>query len=332
MSKTWDELEEIQPVAMKMIKNSLQKKRLAHAYLFEGIRGTGKREAGMLLAKSLFCLSLAEGFKPCEDCLNCRRINHGNHPDIHVVEPDGLSIKKGQIEMLQEEFSKKGIESQKKLYMIIHADRMTVNAANSLLKFLEEPFAQTYAILVTEQVQKILPTIVSRCQTLSFQPLSGEHLQKRMVEAGVSELKAPLLASLTNNLDEALALNGDDWFAQAQRIVVKLFSVLKKNPLHALVSLQEEWFLHFKEKEQIDLGLNLLLLLFKDLLYIQIDKPDRIVFASELALLEQLAWQTSGRKLAEQMAAILEAKRKLAANMNPQLLMEQLVLTLQEGS
>ena len=90
----------------------------------------------MVLAKSLFCLSLLEGCKPCEECTNCRRINHGNHPDIHVVEPDGMSIKKGQIQLLQEEFAKTGVESRQKLYMIIHADRMTVNAANSLLKFL----------------------------------------------------------------------------------------------------------------------------------------------------------------------------------------------------
>lgn len=332
MSKTWGELEEIQPVALKMIKNSLQKNRLAHAYLFEGIRGTGKRETGMVLAKSLFCLSLREGCKPCEECTNCRRINHGNHPDIHVVEPDGMSIKKGQIQLLQEEFAKTGVESRQKLYMIIHADRMTVNAANSLLKFLEEPFQQTFAILVTEQVQKILPTIVSRCQTISFQPLSSVNLQQRLIEAGIPEHMAPLLSSLTNNLDEAIALNGDDWFAQAQRIVVKLFTVLKKSPLEALVSLQEEWFLHFKDKEQVDKGLNLLLLIFKDLLYIQIDKPDKIVFVKELALLEQSALKTSGRKLADQMTAILEAKGKLAANMNPQLLMEQLVLRLQEGS
>ena len=96
---------------------------------------------------------------PCEECINCKRINHGNHPDIHIVEPDGLSIKKQQIHQLQEEFSKTGVESNQKLYMIYHADKMTVNAANSLLKFLEEPHEQTYAVLITEQPQKMLPTI-----------------------------------------------------------------------------------------------------------------------------------------------------------------------------
>lgn len=332
LAKTWEELEEIQPVVSRMLENSIKKERLAHAYLFEGMRGTGKRETGILLAKSLFCLSKKEDFIPCNECNNCKRIDHGNHPDIHLVEPDGQSIKKQQIQMLQEEFSKTGVESNQKLYMIIHADRMTVNAANSLLKFLEEPFQQTYAILITEQIQRILPTILSRCQSLSFKPLSSEHLVRKLVEIGIQSQKAPIIAQLTNNLDEALALNNDDWFAQAQKIVVKLYEVLKKGSLEALVYLQEEWFLHFKDKEQLDRGLDLLLLIFKDLLYIQIGKQEQAVNISEISYLKQYALQTSGRRLADQMTTILEAKRKLQANMNSQLLMEQLVLRLQEGS
>ena len=94
LSKSWEELEKIQPVALKMIKNSIKKSRLAHAYLFEGMRGTGKKETGILVAKSLFCQAQVDGYIPCEECNNCIRINHGNHPDIHIVEPDGLSIKK----------------------------------------------------------------------------------------------------------------------------------------------------------------------------------------------------------------------------------------------
>jgi DNA polymerase-3 subunit delta' len=133
-------------------------------------------------------------------------------------------------------------------------------------------------------------------------------------------------------LEEALKLNVDEWFAQAQKIVVKLYEVLKKNPLEAMVTLQGDWFLHFKEKEQIQRGLDLLLLIFKDLLYIQLDRQEQLVFIEEKERLKQYALQTSGRRLSDQMSAILDAKRKLQANMNPQLMMEQLVLKLQEGS
>lgn len=330
--KTWDQLEEMQPTVLKMLKNSLLKNRVAHAYLLEGIRGTGKKEIAILITKALFCDSLLEGFKPCEACHNCRRINSGNHPDVHKVEPDGLSIKKQQIQDLQEEFSKKGVESSRKVYMISDADKMSVSAANSLLKFLEEPSSQTTAFLLTEQPQQLLPTILSRCQILSFKPLSPYAMINQLVENGVNSMKAPLLAQLTNSLDEAYELNGDDWFAQAQKIVLKLYEVLKKGPLEAMVTLQGDWFSHFREKEQINRGLDLLLLIFKDLLYIQLDKQEQIVFLAERDRLRQYALETSGRRLSDQMSVILEAKRKLAANMNPQLMMEELVLNLQEGS
>lgn len=220
---TWESYETIQPTVMKMLKNSIKKGRLAHAYLFEGMRGTGKKDVSLLLSKSLFCTHPIDGYIPCEVCHNCKRINSGNHPDIHIVEPDGASIKKQQIQMLQEEFAKTGVESKKKVYTIVHADRMTVNAANSLLKFLEEPTSETTAILLTEQTQKILPTILSRCQIVTFKQLSPEHLIQKLVERGVSEKKAPIIAQLTNNLDEGLALSNDEWFAQAQKIVLKLY-------------------------------------------------------------------------------------------------------------
>jgi DNA polymerase-3 subunit delta' len=233
---------------------------------------------------------------------------------------------------LQVEFSKKGLESLKKVYLLVHADKMSVSASNSLLKFLEEPHPGTVAFLLTEQPQKILPTILSRCQILTFHPLSPQVMIKQLVENGVEPQKAPLLAQLTNSLDEALKLNVDEWFAQAQKIVVKLYEVLKKNPLEAMVTLQGEWFSHFREKEQIHRGLDLLLLIFKDLLYIQLDKQEQIVFREESERLQQFALQTSGRRISDQMSAILDAKRKLERNMNPQLMMEQLVLKLQEGS
>jgi DNA polymerase-3 subunit delta' len=330
--KTWDQLEELQPTVLKMLKNSIMKNRVAHAYLLEGIRGTGKGEIALLLTKALFCNSLIDGYKPCESCNNCRRINNGNHPDVHKVEPDGLSIKKAQIQSLQEEFSKKGVESSKKVYMIFQADKMSGSASNSLLKFLEEPNADTVAFLLTEQPQQILPTILSRCQTLTFNPLSPRAMINLLIENGVNPMKAPLLAQLTNNLEEALSLNVDDWFAQAQKIVLKLYEVLRKSPLEALVLLQGDWFQHFKDKEEINRGLDLLLLVFKDLLYIQLDKEEQIVYREESERLQQFALLSSRRSLTEQMSAILDAKRKLQANMNPQLMMEQLVVKLQEGS
>ncbi|RST71162.1 DNA polymerase III subunit delta' [Siminovitchia acidinfaciens] len=326
----WDQFEKEQPIAARLLKNSLVNRRIAHAYLFEGEHGTGKKEASLLMAASLFCEENGQDVTPCDHCGNCKRIKSGNHPDVHIVEPDGLSIKIDQIRALRTEFSKSGMESKRKLYIIIDAEKMTVQAANSLLKFLEEPHAETTAVLVTDQPQQLLPTIISRCQSVPFHPLTPEFFAKRLEEAGVPKGKTFLLAAITNDLQEALRLNDDDWFAQARKIVLKLYEVLN-NPLYAMTTLQVDWIGHFKEKAQHDMGLSLLLYIYKDVLNIQLGKDRQLVYPDQRQTLEKDALQTSMKRLSEQMTAILEAKRKLHANMNPQLLMEQLVLNLQGG-
>ncbi|HLU23189.1 MAG TPA: DNA polymerase III subunit delta' [Bacillaceae bacterium] len=331
MSLNWQEFEQEQPFAAKLLKSGIEKQRVAHAYLFEGEHGTGKRAASMLFAESLFCSNKLDKVQPCGECANCRRINNGNHPDLHVVEPDGLSIKIEQIRDLRKEFNKSGVESKQKMYVIIDAEKMTISAANSLLKFLEEPNVETTAILVTEQPQRILPTILSRCQTVTFNSLPPEIFTKKLQDAGIHPVKAPLLAAVTNQFQEALSLSEDEWFLQARRIVLKLYEVLKENPLYAMTSLQDEWMGHFKEKAQLDMGLNLLLLLYKDVLYIQLGKDEQLVYPDQRDRLQSDALQTSSRRLSEQMTSILEAKQKLNANINSQLLMEQLVLNLQGG-
>jgi DNA polymerase III subunit delta' len=332
LEQTWQEVSKTQPQVAGMLKNSIIKDRVAHAYLFDGEKGTGKKEVALFFAQSLLCEKLDEDADSCGTCSDCKRIRSGNHPDVHVVEPDGLSIKKEQIKHLQEEFSKKSVESKRKIYIINDSDKMSVQAANSLLKFLEEPSADTVALLLTRQLQRMLPTILSRCQVISFKPLSPERLKGKLVAQGIDLQKSLIISHLTQNLEEGLQLSSDEWFAQAQKIVVKLYEVLNENPMKALLYIHQDWILHFKDREQIDRGLDLLFLIYKDLLYIQLDKQDSIVYQSKVSELQSHALVLSQKRLAEQMGFILEAKRKLLSNTNPQLVMEQLVLNLQGGS
>nr|WP_270584451.1 DNA polymerase III subunit delta' [Bacillus smithii] len=331
--KNWDEWKNIQPQAANMLHNSLKKERIAHAYLFEGEKGTGKKQAALFLAKSLLCEQPRPDYTPCGQCSHCRRIENDNHPDLHLIETetDSLSIKKQQIEALQREFAKTAVESKRKIYIIEHADRMTTSAANSLLKFLEEPHPGTTAILLTEQYHRVLPTIISRCQTITFKPLPVDYLETRLREEQVGANMAALAARLTNNLQDALELSADEWFAQARKIVLKLYEALNKQPLEAMIKLQEEFHQHFKDKQQIERALDLLLLIYRDLLSIQIGKSDHLAYPDQRAHFESRSLQLSIKRLTECMEAIFEAKRKLQANMNSQLLMEQLVLKLQGG-
>src|SRR5699024_6253095 len=107
MMKTWRELEEDQPLATKILTNSIKKHRISNAYLIQGDRGTGKKSLAKLLAMTLFCES-SDGLEPCQSCPVCQRVDSGNHPDVHWIEPDGNSIKNDQIKLLRKEFAYTG--------------------------------------------------------------------------------------------------------------------------------------------------------------------------------------------------------------------------------
>ncbi|UOQ44691.1 DNA polymerase III subunit delta' [Halobacillus salinarum] len=326
--ESWKETKELQPLVGQMLKNSITKQRISHAYLFQGDRGTGKRELSILFAKSIFCQHRT-GAEPCLDCRDCHRIDTGNHPDLHWIEPDGQSIKKEQILHLQKEFTYTGLESNRKVYIIVDADRMTVNASNRLLKFLEEPSQQTTAMLLTENGQSILDTIRSRCQVLAFQPLSLHRIEKKLQDEGVSESNARLLASLTNNLNEALAMNHDEWFANVRKIVIQLIEVLQNKPNEGLLFVNTQWMPHFKEREQIQRGLDVLMLWYQDLVNHYLDREEAMVFIKEREKREQAAMRWSRQSSAQCLSFILEAKRKINQNVHPTLVMEQLTLQLQ---
>ncbi|WP_062051198.1 DNA polymerase III subunit delta' [Bacillus sp. JCM 19034] len=327
---TWNKLAELQPRVIDILIRTLNKKRLAHAYLFEGSRGTGKKKVALQLAKSFFCENIQEA-EPCQTCSSCRRIESGNHPDVHIISPEGQSIKKHQIEHLQKEFAYRGVESIKKVYIVEDADKMTASAANSILKFLEEPNGATLAILMTEQGKNILPTIQSRSQLLSFAPLARDPFIHLIVNEGISKTNAHLLASLTTSFEQVKVFVEDDWIAQARSVVIQLMEELYDRPSQLLFTIQEKWLGTFKEKAQQEIGLDMLLLWFRDLLFAKVGNLDTISFIDQVDLLKKQALQSSQDKISNHMAAVLTAKKQLQANVNPQLVMEKLMLSIQEG-
>ncbi|MFZ3578514.1 DNA polymerase III subunit delta' [Virgibacillus sp. DJP39] len=326
--KTWSQIAAIQPLTSKIMVNSIQKDRISHAYLIHGERGTGKVEIARLLAKVLFCKNRIDE-DPCNNCLTCKRIDSGNHPDVHWIEPDGLSIKKEQIDDLQKEFKYSGVESARKVYIIKDADTLTTNAANRILKFLEEPNLETTAIMLTENSQSILSTIRSRCQLLDLQPLNPEQFQKQLLNAGVAESNAALLGALTNNLNEAIELNGNEWFAQARKLVVQLVEMFIVKPEEVYLYIHNQWLAHFKERNQLEQGLDLLLLAFKDIIYFHIEYEELVMYRKQDANLEQAALYFSQERALSILQLILQAKRKLKQNVHPTLVIEQLTLHIQ---
>lgn len=326
--KTWSEVAEIQPMASKIITNSIVKDRISHAYLIQGARGTGKEAIAVLIAKVLFCENLT-GVNPCLDCNACKRIDSRNHPDVHWIEPEGQSIKIEQIRNLQKEFTYSGLESDQKVYMIKGAETLTANAANRILKFLEEPSQKTTAIMLTENSQSILPTIRSRCQNIDLQPLNALKFQEKLVESGLNEASAKLMSALTNNLDEAMEWSQDEWFAEARKLVVQLVETFTDNSNDVYLFIHNHWLQHFKERIKIDQGIDLLLLAFKDILYSHLDNEESLVFFQQDEQLERLSMYFSQEKLISILHGLLDAKRKLKQNVHPTLVMEQVTLQIE---
>ena len=326
--RTWPSMAELQPNVTKMLMNSIKKDRISHAYLFQGSRGTGKMEMSLLFAKSFFC-SYRDGVEPCHSCRDCNRIESGNHPDVHVIQPEGQSIKKEQILHLQKEFTYTGLESNQKVYIVEDAETMTVNASNRLLKFLEEPSRQTVAMLLTENGQSMLDTIRSRCQIMAFQPLNPLQFTQKLIDEGVPESSARLMSAITNNLEEAIELSNDEWFAKARKLVIQLIEVLQDKPSEAYMFIHNSWMTHFKDRDSLNKGLDLLMLWYKDLVYEHVGHESSIVFIKERERLQASSYKWSKQHARDALTHILEAKRKLFSNVHPTLVMEQLLLQIQ---
>jgi DNA polymerase III subunit delta' len=169
--------------AKQLLQNGLRHSKVSHAYIFAGPSGTGRKQMARTFAQALFCETMQDD--ACGACLSCRKVEHGNHPELFWIEPDGASIKIDQIRELQHQFAYRSAGAGTKIYVIQEADRMTVQASNSLLKFLEEPQSPAVAILITENGQALLPTIQSRAQWVAFTPMAPSDMEQVLTAEGL---------------------------------------------------------------------------------------------------------------------------------------------------
>jgi DNA polymerase III subunit delta' len=167
--------------------------RLAHAYLMVGPQDSGKTQTALALAQLVNCES--DALKPCGECATCRRIASGNHPDVHVIGNDEMdSIKIEDIRFLLSRAHLMAYEAKTKVFIIRNIELMTLEAANALLKTLEEPAANTLMILTTSVPEANLDTIRSRCHIVKFFPSSVNRIAKLLMDEGVSTQDANFLA------------------------------------------------------------------------------------------------------------------------------------------
>ncbi|MFD2671562.1 DNA polymerase III subunit delta' [Marinicrinis sediminis] len=311
-----------QDMVKQLLQSGLRKNQLSHAYLFIGPSGTGKRQAAVSLAQAVFCLNQIED--ACGTCIECRKVAHGNHPRLFMLEPEGTAIKIDQIRKLQREFSLK-TGDKRKIYVIEQAEKMTVEAANSLLKFLEEPASMVTAVLITENGQAVLPTIRSRTQPVPFSPPSPQSLFMQLKQEGFGALDAKLAVHLAAGVQGARELIQGNGFAECRNVVIQLAKECVTAPFASASLTIQQKIVKAALTDHIPLMLDMLLLWFKDMLRAQAGaEADRIIFEDESDWIRQHARYMDTSRMVRWMEETVEAKRQLRSHVSPQLVLEQL--------
>ncbi|RYL88167.1 DNA polymerase III subunit delta' [Sporolactobacillus sp. THM7-4] len=325
----WQTLSKQQKRAARVLRHAVDRHELAHAYLLEGPEGTGKRQTAMLLARTLFCENPRDG-EPCGNCRNCRRIASGNHPDVIWIRPaeNTTTIRKEQVAYLIKEFAYRAVESARKIFIVEEAEKMTVQAENSLLKFIEEPHPGTLALLITDHLHQLLDTIISRCQVLTFVPLSEQAVEEKLVQENEPLYLAKLAAALTNDYEEAAELCKDEWIAKARSQVLQLIKRLYMSSEPVLPLIYEQFTLNFDSNQRMAFGLDMLLLWFRDILSLSLDRQEAVVYNDQLDMLGQLQLRFSETQVVRAMSLILNARKRLDAHVNGLSVMEGLVIKL----
>ncbi len=287
-----------------------QKGRLAHAYLFVGPSGVGKTQTALAVAKLLICEASGKGWF-CDQCASCHKINRGNHPDCHLVGcPPGETIKIEQIREMIAQLQLKPFEAPQKISIVQDAENLTPDAANSLLKTLEEPTKQSLLILTTGCPEKILETIRSRCHRVYFGGLTPGRLADQLTkDYAIEATQAHVLAFFAEGYDGLAKRLAEDQFLVFKNEVIDqiIFGRNKDQYLKGILSDQQ------KTKE----ALRVLFTWFRDLLLLKtgVDSSG-LVHADRLSSLQKQEARYSFQTIDDILEEIVKTRRLLEENLN----------------
>ena len=292
---TVEELRQAQPQLTETFQQILESGRLNHAYLFSG--NFSNFAMALTLSQILFCEN-RQGVWPCGTCRACRLIESEDFSDVTVVRPVNGIIKTERIRELVRSFSQSGMEGNRQVFIICDADKMHVNAANSLLKVIEEPQSEIYIFLLTADEHLILPTIKSRAQIFHFRKNQAA-LQHQLEEAGLIKSQAELLAAYSQTQEEADQLVSNKSF----------FELVSESQRFVKAALTNE--------NQAYLQVAKLAKLAEDK-----DKQEQIFKILEVLLAKELGSEIGRKKLED----LLEAKKMWRANVSFQNALEYMIL------
>ncbi len=307
----------------EILRRALATGRLAHAYLFEGPAGIGKRLMALALVRALFCQERTG----CGSCPACRKIDHGNHPDLFLVEPDGASIKIEQVRTLQKELSFRPLEAPWRVCLIDGAERLGQGAGNALLKTLEEPRPGILMILLTPLPENVLRTIRSRCQRLPFSRLPRSEIEMVLRDRlGLDEVQGHILAALSEGSFERALGRDRDLYLDERRELLKGLTALSPGSVTPCFELAGSLA---GDKERLPEILEIFQAFYRDLLLFHNGvAEDELVNTDLREKLRRVAAREDIPSLLRKLDALAACQHHLTRNVNPLLALEVLLMRL----
>lgn len=306
---------------IERLQAALEQHRLAHAYLFDGPDGVGKKLVAQTVARAFLC----ERGIGCGSCASCTKMAAGSHPDCYLLEPDGAAIKIDQVRALQPQLALRAFTGRGKVCLIDGAELMTREAANALLKTLEEPTSDTLIILISSRPESLLETIRSRCQRIRFTRLARQDIARYLEQAlTLSAAEATVLAAVADgSLGKALGEYQDLYLKKRAELIQSLSALSSTSSIQAFELAQTLK----TEKDLIGEILTIFDTYFRDLLLYQHGQPlDQLINQDLLPLIREQSQQLSTSQLITKLGAVATARTYLQRNVNLHLTMDHMLM------
>ena len=320
-----------QPRAVSLLQHGLQAGRLSHAYLIVGPPHVGKMTLALNMAQSVNC---EQEFAPCIECNSCIRISANIHPDVEII---GLAsegkaeIGIGQIRDLQANAHLPPFEGKCKVFIVDGAERLSSEAANCLLKTLEEPLPRTLFVLLTARENQLLPTVVSRCQRIELRPIPHDLIREILTTSyQVPDEKAETLACLAKGcLGWAVSSAQDETTLQVRSTRIDTLIDISQANLERRLSYAAELAAEYSKSHlQVEETLTLWLGWWRDLLLVKGGSPESIVNIDYQTTLVRDSNNYELEQIAGFIHHIQDTSNKLSQNVNPRLALEVLMLSM----
>lgn len=313
---------------IEMLRKAMNREKLAHGFIFEGVSGSGRRLVARELSKALLCDT--GGDEGCGHCASCLKFDTANHPDYMEIEPDGKSVKVEQAELLQKFLLTRPYVADHKIVVVNEAQTMTDAAQNRLLKIIEEPPSYATIIFIASAAESLLSTILSRCQVLSFGRLEPKVIQNWLMEEKGLKTEVAKIASYfaDGSIGRALMLATSNDFAETRADALDLIvAFMKKDPIEGLLKLQK----YSADKVMTTSLTDLMIIWYRDLSVLSIDPSDATIFNNDSrARLIELTHQVYFINWIECIEIIEDTARAFEENANTALAMYAMALRIQE--